>query len=74
MAAPACPAFRLRLVCSVASSVGGASGKAAYRIAKEDNSRALAESLSREGQMPLPLLDLVTQAAKCRLETRIPAD
>lgn len=36
--------------------------KATYQIASKGDSRALAEFLSREGQLLLPMLDLITQA------------
>ena len=36
--------------------------KAAYQIANRGDSRALAEFLSQEGQLLLPMLELITQA------------
>ena len=36
--------------------------KAAYQVANRGGSRALAEFLSKEGQLLLPMLELITQA------------
>jgi hypothetical protein len=48
--------------------------KQAYQIVDRKDSRALAEFLSREGQLLLPMLELLEQADPSRLRTRMAVD
>ena len=46
----------------------------AYQIVDRKDSRALAEFLSREGQLLQPMLELIEQADPSRLRTRMAVD
>ena len=48
--------------------------KQAYQMVDRKDSRALAEFLSREGQLLLPMLELLEQADPSRLRTRMAVD